>query len=61
MTNLTSAELTAIREQLNQEQNLVAKYHACAKQTQDEALKKKFESIADKHQKHFDTLFAMLG
>ena len=61
MMNITSIELTSIREQLTQEQNLVAKYQHLAKQTPDGNLKKKYEDIAQKHQKHFDTLFNIIS
>ncbi|MFA5562002.1 MAG: ferritin-like domain-containing protein [Eubacteriales bacterium] len=61
MVNITSIELTSLREQLTQEQMLVSKYQQLSKQTPDGNLKKKYEDIAQKHQKHFDTLFSIIS
>jgi len=56
MQNMSEKELTAVQEQLEQEQNLVKKYKLYAQQTTDSQLKTKCEHIATQHQRHFDTL-----
>lgn len=61
MANLTSKELTAVEDQLVSEKNLIAKYRAYAAVTQDQDLKGKLENIANRHQTHFDRLYALLG
>ena len=61
MKELTAPELTSIREQLTQEQNLVVKYRNCAEQIADETVKAKLNDVADRYQKHFDMLYQLLG
>lgn len=61
MMQLTAGELTAIREQLTQEQTLVAKYRYLAGETADRTLSQKYESIASRHEEHFKTLYGLLG
>ena len=56
MANLTSKELTALGDQLNFEQILVAKYRSMASGCCDANLKNKFENIANTHQQHFNTM-----
>lgn len=60
MTEITSKELTALSDLLAMEQNLVAKYSACARDTHDAALKNRYEEIAARHQEHFDRLYSSL-
>ena len=60
MTNLTSKELSSITDQLNLENNLVAKYRVFATQTDDAVLKDKFNCIAQKHKAHYDALYALI-
>lgn len=61
MANLTSKELTALEEQLNAEAVLVAKYKAMANDSQDPQLSSTLESIASRHQAHYNTLFQFLN
>ena len=61
METLTSTELKNLREQLTQEENLIAKYRFYACETQDEELRSKYEEIAERHQKHFNTLYTLIG
>ena len=61
METLTSTELKNLREQLTQEENLIAKYRFYAFETQDEELRSKYEEIAERHQKHFNTLYTLIG
>ncbi len=60
MPNLTSKELSALEDQLAGEEILVKKYRSFAEQCTDNALKTKCTSIADTHQKHFNTLLGYL-
>ncbi len=61
MTNLTAKELSAIKDQLGVEENLIKKYKMYAQNTQDMVLKQKCEDIAQKHQNHFNTLMGHLS
>lgn len=60
MTNISSKELSAIEDQLNYEQMLVAKYRQFSSQCTDATLKTKCNQIADRHQQHFNTLLNYL-
>ena len=60
MANLTSKELTALEDQLGYEQVVVKKYRAMAQNCTDMAIRTKLESIASKHQQHFDRLSSFL-
>lgn len=60
MAQITEKELTAIGDLLSMEENLVAKYRAYATQTTDSALKNEYEQIAQRHQRHYDELYAQL-
>jgi hypothetical protein len=61
VTNLTAKELSAIKDQLGVEENLIKKYKMYAQNTQDMVLKQKCEDIAQKHQNHFNTLMGHLS
>lgn len=56
MANLTEKELTAIDEQLAQEQLLIKKFKSYSTQATDPALKTKCDQIANQHQCHYNTL-----
>ena len=60
MPDLTTKELTALEEQLAGEQVLIKKYRTMATQCTDPALKTKCESIASRHQQHYDKLVSHL-
>jgi hypothetical protein len=60
MANLTSKELTAVEEQLNQEQMLIAKYNGMAAMCDDAVIKTKLSNIASKHQQHYDRIVGYL-
>lgn len=60
MNNLSEKELSAINELLCEEELLVKKFQMLAEQTNDDEVKKKFESIANKHQNHFNLLYSQL-
>ena len=60
MANITTKELTALEEQIQSEQVLIKKYRTMAAQCSDPALKSKCESIAGRHQQHYDKLMCHL-
>lgn len=57
---MTTKELTALEEQLGEEQVVVKKYRTMASQCSDPAIRSKCEEIANRHQRHFDTLMCHL-
>ena len=60
MAQITEKELTAISDLLSMEENLVAKYRACACNTADASLKSEYEQMAQRHQRHYDELYTNL-
>jgi len=60
MASLTSKELTAIEDQLTIEQNVISKFKMYSSTAVDSVIKDKCECIAQKHQKHYDTLISQL-
>ena len=61
MANLTAKELTALDETLNSEQVLIKKFQTMAGQTTDSVIKSKLETIAGKHQQHYNELLNFLS
>lgn len=61
MPNLSAKELTALGEQLDLEQMLVAKFSAMSNQSDDPQIKQKLCDIANKHQCHYDQLKTFLS
>ena len=59
--DLTTKELTAIEEQLGQEQLMIQKFKMYAEMTQDQQLKTTCEQIAAKHEIHKHKLLNLLG
>ena len=57
---MTSNELTAISELLENEKTLIAKFSDYASNTSDATLKSKYEQMAATHQQHLDTLYQNL-
>jgi hypothetical protein len=60
MASLTSKELTAIEDQLTIEQNVISKFKMYSNTAVDSVIKDKCDCIAQKHQKHYDTLISQL-
>ena len=60
MAVITTKELGSIEDQLHLEENLVKKYHTYAAETNDSILKDRYEMMAQRHQRHFDELYANL-
>ncbi|MGN0171593.1 MAG: spore coat protein [Acutalibacteraceae bacterium] len=61
MSSLTSKELSALEDELSAEQLLIKKYKTYAKLVSDPQLQNKCEQMAQKHQKHFDSLMGYLN
>lgn len=61
MSQLSEKELSGISELLNEEELLVKKFQMLATQTTDADVKSEFESIANRHQKHFNALYSHLN
>ncbi len=61
MGTLSEKELSMINDALSEEELLVKKYQLLASQTQDQEISSKFEQVAQRHQKHFNDIFALLG
>ncbi len=60
MTQITCKELSALSDLLTMEENMVAKYRALSCESEDNVLKNEYEQIAQRHQRHFDELYANL-
>lgn len=60
MAQITQKELSSLSDLLAAEQLIVNKYQSYACQTNDTALKNKYEQMAQKHRGHFETLYAQL-
>ncbi len=60
MKQITSKELSLVGEQLELEENMIAQYRTYCGQVSDTALAQKFESLANMHKKHFETLYGTL-
>lgn len=60
MANLTEKELSSMNDLLNGEEQLVKKFQMLANSTNDTELKQTFSSISQKHQQHFNAIYAKL-
>ena len=60
MPQLTTKELSFLKEQLKGEQNEVAQFQLMAQQCSDPQLKNMLTGIASRHQSHYDTLYRFL-
>lgn len=60
MAIITTKELSSLDDELSKEQNVIAKFKNYAETTSDTKLKNQYESIAQKHQTHFDALYNLL-
>lgn len=61
MAQLSEKELSLLNESLSEEELLVKKYQMLAQHSQDPELKQKFEQVSDRHQRHFNDLYSLLG
>lgn len=58
---LTAKELSAIEDQLSGEKLLITKLKSYSQMCTDPELKKKCESMAGKHQTHYERLLSFLN
>lgn len=61
MGTLSEKELSLLNDALSEEQLLISKYEMLAQQTQEPEISNKFQQISQRHQKHFNELYALLG
>jgi ferritin len=60
LANLTATELSALEDQMSQEQTLVKKYQAMANLCNDTQIQQCLNDCANKHQQHFNSLMTFL-
>lgn len=61
MSKLSEKELSTIKDLLSEEELLVKKFQMLAGHAQTEELKCKMTDISEKHQGHFNELYAKLS
>ncbi len=61
MTNLTSKELSALEDQIGQEETLVKKYEAMACLCGNDQISNQLRDYANKHRAHYSTLVSFLN
>ncbi len=61
MANLTSRELSSIKDQVDMEQALICKFTVYSQTISDAHLSKKCQEIAQKHQQHYNKLMEQLN
>lgn len=61
MSQLSEKELSSLQDLLSDEDLLVKKFQMLAEHAQDEQVKSKMLEISDKHQEHFNNLYAKLS
>lgn len=61
MTQISEKELSALNDLLTEEELLIKKFQMLAEHTQDTEISAKFTEISNKHQGHFNALYAQLG
>lgn len=60
MNQLSEKELSMLNDALAEEDRLVKKFQNLASEVEDAQVKSSFEEIANKHQGHFNALYAQL-
>ena len=61
MAKLTTKELSALEDQIGQEQTLVKKYQHLAEMSQDKKIQTAMCGFAQKHEQHATTLIKFLS
>ena len=61
MSKLSEKELSQIKDLLSEEELLVKKFRMLAEHAKTQELKTKMTDISNKHQGHFDELYAKLS
>lgn len=60
MAQLSEKELATLQDLLADEELLVKKFKMLAEHSADQEVKTKYEQISQKHQNHFNTLYALI-
>ena len=60
MVQITCKELAGLSDLMALEQNMMVKCKTYASETTDSTLKNQYEQMAQRHQRHFDELYASL-
>lgn len=60
MAQLSEKELATLQDLLADEELLVKKFKMLAEYSTDQEVKTKYEQISQKHQNHFNTLYALI-
>ena len=60
LNELSEKELSVVSELLNEEELLVKKFQMLASHAQDETVKQQMLDIANKHQGHFNDIYAYI-
>ena len=60
MSQLSEKELSALNDLLTEEELLIKKFKMLAEHTEDAQISAKFTEISNKHQGHFNALYAQL-
>lgn len=61
MSELSEKELSALNDLLSEEDLLIKKFKMLADHTEDGQIKSQLTDISNKHQGHFNELYAQLG
>lgn len=61
MGQLSDKELSALNDLLTEEELLIKKFQMLAKHSDDAQISAKFTEISNKHQGHFNSLYAQLS
>ncbi len=60
MAQLSEKELSSLHSLLSEEELLIKKFKMLADQTTDQEIKSKFQEVSNRHQGHFNALYAHL-
>ena len=60
MDQISEKELAALNELLSEEELPIKKFKMLSEHTEDAEVKAKFTEISNKHQEHFQSLYAQL-
>lgn len=61
MEQVSAKELSALQDLLSEEELLIKKFQMLAEHSKDAEIKQQFNDIANKHQGHFNELYAQLN
>ena len=61
METISEKELSALNDLLTEEELLIKKFQMLAQHSDDPQIKSKFTEISNRHQGHFNSLYAQLS